>query len=251
MMSLCSGPRPPASKSPAPPTRTNGQNIIKVVELNVGGQLYTTTLDTLRKFPDSKLAEMFSGSVQACRDARGCFFIDRPGTYFGPILDYLRSGQLPTQHISSVYREAQFYEIKPLIKLLEDTPQIFGEQVARRQFLLKVPGYREDLELMVRLARARAVAQRCSTIKVCVMFSEQHSVKCPVTQEADTIVMFATGMIQKDVSDLMDCVKMDLQNQGYQVSYHGPFFKSSSFASLPSPLDPARNCSFEFIFTWW
>ena len=99
----------------------------------MGGEFYTTTLGTLRKFPGSKLAEMFSSPAKACLDAEGRFFIDRCGTYFGPILEYLRSGQLPTQHIPEVYREAQHYEIKPLIKHLEDTPQIFGEQVARKQ----------------------------------------------------------------------------------------------------------------------
>ncbi|XP_033261694.1 BTB/POZ domain-containing protein KCTD14 isoform X2 [Orcinus orca] len=149
-----------------------------VVELNVGGEFYTTTLGTLRKLPGSKLAEMFSSSAKACLDAEGRFFIDRCGTYFGPILEYLRSGQLPTQHIPEVYREAQFYEIKPLIKLLEDMPQIFGEQVARKQFLLQVPGYSENLELMVRLARAEAVAARCSRVLVCLVQNEKDDANC-------------------------------------------------------------------------
>ena len=96
-----------------------------MVELNVGGEFYTTTLGTLRKIPGSKLAEMFSSSAKACTDAEGRFFIDRPGTYFGPILEYLRSGQLPRQHIPEVYREAQYYEIEPLVKLLEDMRQIW------------------------------------------------------------------------------------------------------------------------------
>ncbi|XP_062053554.1 BTB/POZ domain-containing protein KCTD14 [Lepus europaeus] len=252
MTSLRSAPGSPASTSRAPPPVTDRQHIIKVVELNVGGQFYTTTLDTLRKFPDSKLAEMFSGANLACRDAKGCFFIDRPGTYFGAILEYLRSGQLPTQHLPEVYREAQFYGIKPLVKLLEDTPQIFGEQVARRQFLLQVPGYSENLELLVRLARARAVAQRHSRVMVCVMPSEQHSAKCPERPrtEEDTIVMHTPGMLETDVRDLMDCVKMDLQNQGYRVTFSGPY-TNSLFSTSSSRFAPACACSFKFTFTWW
>ncbi|XP_041585672.1 BTB/POZ domain-containing protein KCTD14 isoform X1 [Vulpes lagopus] len=219
-----------------------------VVELNVGGELYTTTVGTLRKLPGSKLAEMFSSSTKACTDAEGRLFIDRPGTYFGPILDYLRSERLPTHHILEVYREAQFYEIKPLVKLLEDMPQIFGEQVARKQFLLRVPGYSENLELMVHLARAEAVAARSSAVLVCAVRSEEDAALCAdalriLEGEKRSVVKFGPWKAAPQVKDLLDCVKMDIEARGYQV-----YYEQYSERTLRAKY---LNYFYTFIFSWW
>lgn len=46
-----------------------------------------------------------------------------------------------------VHREAVHYNIKPLIKRLEETPPLFGELVGRQQFLAKVPHYKENIEV--------------------------------------------------------------------------------------------------------
>lgn len=46
-----------------------------------------------------------------------------------------------------VHREAVYYNIKPLIKRLEETPQLFGELVGRQQFLSRVPHYKENIEV--------------------------------------------------------------------------------------------------------
>ncbi|KAM6158539.1 BTB/POZ domain-containing protein KCTD14 [Rhynchocyon petersi] len=238
---------PPRSPRPSLAARHTGPPpmISPVVELNVGGVFFTTTVSTLRKLPGTKLAEMFSSSAKACMDSEGRFFIDRPGTYFGPILNFLRSGQLPTEHIPEVYREAQFYEIKPLVKLLEDTPKIFGEQVARKQFLLRVPSYSENLELMVRLARAEAMAARTSSVLVCVVRKEEDAVYCMDilrTLEANktSVVKFGPWKAAPDIKDLLDCVKMDIEAQGYQVSYECNSYRGK-----------AANYLYTFLFTWW
>lgn len=73
-----------------------------VVQLNVGGHLYTTTLSTLRRYPDSRLAELFSGKPKLHTDAEGRFFIDRDGFHFRAILEFLRSDLLPTEDIQKV-----------------------------------------------------------------------------------------------------------------------------------------------------
>uniref|UniRef100_A0A8C5LBY1 Potassium channel tetramerisation domain containing 14 n=1 Tax=Jaculus jaculus TaxID=51337 RepID=A0A8C5LBY1_JACJA len=219
-----------------------------VVQLNVGGQFYTTTVGTLRKCPGSKLAELFSGSRPACVDAEGRFFIDHSGTYFGPILDYLRTGEVPTQHVREVYREAQFYEIQPLVKLLEDMPQIFGEQVARKQFLLRVPNYSENLEVLLRLARAEAVAMRWSTVVVCVMGTEEEAAQCAAplfNLEAKKIpvVKFGPWKVGPEIDDLKDCLEKDIKDRGYNVCCQKYFLKSSG-----TSLD---RCFCKFTFTWW
>ena len=62
--------------------------------LNVGGHRFTTSLQTITKDPNSMLAAMFSGKfeMKPCED--GAFFIDRDGTHFRFILNYLRNGKL-------------------------------------------------------------------------------------------------------------------------------------------------------------
>lgn len=49
--------------------------------------------------------------------------------------------------VLQVHREAVHYNIKPLVKQLEETPQFFGEVVGRQQFLFRVPHYKENIEV--------------------------------------------------------------------------------------------------------
>lgn len=82
--------------TPLPPQHSH------VVQLNVGGHLFSTSLSTLRKHPDSKLAEMFTGQPKLRTDTQGRCFIDRDGSHFGAVLDFLRTEQLPTENIKEV-----------------------------------------------------------------------------------------------------------------------------------------------------
>ena len=53
------------------------------IKLNVGGKIYKTTLDTLRKDPDSMLCAMFSGRFELTADEDdGAYFIDRDAKLF-------------------------------------------------------------------------------------------------------------------------------------------------------------------------
>lgn len=53
------------------------------IKLNVGGKIYKTTLDTLRKDPRSMLCAMFSGKFDLKADEEdGAYFIDRDGKLF-------------------------------------------------------------------------------------------------------------------------------------------------------------------------
>ena len=65
----------------------------KIVRLSVGGVHFATSIDTLtRGDPDSMLAAMFSGRHNVQKDEDGRYFIDRDGTHFRYILNYLRDG---------------------------------------------------------------------------------------------------------------------------------------------------------------
>ena len=92
------------------------------VNLNVGGQHFTTTVQTLTKDPDSMLGAMFSGRFPMKPSEDGTFFIDRDGTYFRYILNYLRDGKLSLPEgatvIEEIEAEAEFYQIQGILEEL-------------------------------------------------------------------------------------------------------------------------------------
>ena len=85
------------------------------MKLNVGGSKFETTLSTLTRHPDSMLAVMFSGRHEVPQDRDGYVFIDRDGTHFRIILNFLRTGALdvPTSQkaASELTRELQYYQL--------------------------------------------------------------------------------------------------------------------------------------------
>mmetsp|Transcript_10065 Transcript_10065/g.26746 ORF Transcript_10065/g.26746 Transcript_10065/m.26746 type:complete len:348 (-) Transcript_10065:64-1107(-) len=90
----------------------------EIVHLNVGGWRYTTTLQTLTKEPNSRLCGMFSGSESAHQLADGSFFINRDGSTFTHILNFLRDGSLPIglsrESRLELMRESRYYGLARL-----------------------------------------------------------------------------------------------------------------------------------------
>ena len=61
----------------------NKVHFASTIKLNVGGKIYKTTLDTLRKDQNSMLCAMFSGRFELKADEDdGAYFIDRDGELF-------------------------------------------------------------------------------------------------------------------------------------------------------------------------
>lgn len=95
-----------------------------IIELNVGGVHYTTTLKTLVNEDGSKLAEIFKGNPKnATKDAKGRVFLDRDGVLFRYILDYLRDSdvQLPEgfHERERLRKEADKLKLDGLVKILD------------------------------------------------------------------------------------------------------------------------------------
>ena len=89
-----------------------------VVNLNVGGQIYTTSLATLTKYSESMLGAMFSGRFAAQKDSNGNYFIDRDGALFRYVLGFLRNGELQVlenpHEFGLLLKEAEFFQISAL-----------------------------------------------------------------------------------------------------------------------------------------
>ncbi|XP_034024944.1 BTB/POZ domain-containing protein KCTD14 [Thalassophryne amazonica] len=220
-----------------------------VVHLNVGGHLFTTSLSVLRKHPESKLANLFSGQPKLHTDLQGRYFIDHDGSYFGAILEFLRTDRPPTKDIQEVHREAIYYNITPLIKQLEESPQLFGELVARQQFLSAVPHYKENIEVLIRVARAEAIATRQSVIMICVLRTEEDlgfydSAINSLAANKESVVTFGPWKAIPSVKDLLDCIKMDIESQGYKISIQ-PHVMEKTF------LSKTYDFFYKLTFTWW
>jgi hypothetical protein len=112
------------------------------VKLDVGGHRFTTSLSTLTKDEDSMLAVMFSGRHELTQNGEGAYFIDRDGTHFRYVLNYLRDGeiQLPFEYnlLVELLQEANYYQLsglsKRICRLLE-TPKM-SQEMALKQLSL-------------------------------------------------------------------------------------------------------------------
>ena len=81
---------------------------------------------TLLKDADSMLAAMFSGRHPIRQENDGSIFIDRDGTHFRYILNYLRDGgfvdgSLPEdkQTLKELQNEAMYYQMNGLVKTIQ------------------------------------------------------------------------------------------------------------------------------------
>ncbi|KAK0044526.1 hypothetical protein Bpfe_026026 [Biomphalaria pfeifferi] len=97
------------------------------IKLDIGGNLFTTSLLTLTKDPNSMFAAMFSGRHDLKTEPDGSFFIDRDGTHFRYVLNYLRDGciregTLPPSDTTwrELLTEAEFYQLDELASFLKE-----------------------------------------------------------------------------------------------------------------------------------
>jgi len=105
------------SKSERPKSKDSG-----CVTLNIGGKVFRTFTDTLMK-GTTMLSAMFSGRIPVKKEEDGSVFIDRDGTHFRYILNFLRDGTLSRpdtlKEIDELKAEARFYCIPRLVEYCE------------------------------------------------------------------------------------------------------------------------------------
>ncbi|XP_028259665.1 uncharacterized protein LOC114434547 [Parambassis ranga] len=115
-----------ASVSPASPLGSAGiptpAQLTKAnapVHIDVGGHMYTSSLATLTKFPESRIGRLFDGTEPIVLDSlKQHYFIDRDGPMFRYILNFLRTSKLlipdDFKEYSLLYEEAAFFQLAPL-----------------------------------------------------------------------------------------------------------------------------------------
>jgi hypothetical protein len=88
------------------------QHFEPIVKLDVGGVRVTTSLTTLCRFPDTMIGCMFSGRHTLPQGEDGYFFIDRDGTHFRHILNFLRSPESYKPVLTAAEKEELLGECK-------------------------------------------------------------------------------------------------------------------------------------------
>ncbi|RNA03722.1 BTB POZ domain-containing KCTD6 isoform X1 [Brachionus plicatilis] len=98
------------------------------LEINVGGRIFTTSLNTLTKYRDSIFAKMVNGSHPFGKDKNNLLFIDRSPDLFTYVLQYLRAEQLDVHKLmadqkaalfKALLTEAKFFNLNAFIFYLE------------------------------------------------------------------------------------------------------------------------------------
>ncbi|KAF5894952.1 BTB/POZ domain-containing protein KCTD15 isoform X1, partial [Clarias magur] len=94
------------------------------VHIDVGGHMYTSSLATLTKYPDSRISRLFNGTEPIVLDSlKQHYFIDRDGEIFRFILSFLRTCKLllpeDFKDFHLLYEEARYYQLTPMLKELE------------------------------------------------------------------------------------------------------------------------------------
>ncbi|CAL8395660.1 unnamed protein product [Boreogadus saida] len=115
-----------SSASPAPPPPSAGIPTVArltksnaPVHIDVGGHMYTSSLATLTKFPNSRIGRLFDGTEPIVLDSlKQHYFIDRDGLMFRYVLNFLRTSKLLIpdnfSEYCALYEEAQFFQLEPL-----------------------------------------------------------------------------------------------------------------------------------------
>ncbi|KAF0295667.1 BTB/POZ domain-containing protein kctd15 [Amphibalanus amphitrite] len=106
------------------------------VHIDVGGVIYTSSLETLTRYPETRLAKLFNGQVPIVLDTlKQHYFIDRDGKMFRHILNFMRSGKVCVpddfSEIDCLMEEARFFEVQGMVKQLEQLRRQRAQRLAR------------------------------------------------------------------------------------------------------------------------
>ncbi|CAK9803552.1 BTB/POZ domain-containing protein Tiwaz [Anthophora plagiata] len=130
-MSNSSSPTPQTPATPAYNQKMTGIPCVAAasrytapVHIDVGGTIYTSSLETLTKYPESRLAKLFNGSIPIVLDSlKQHYFIDRDGGMFRHILNFMRNSRLliPDNFadLDLLLEEARYFDIAPMCRQLE------------------------------------------------------------------------------------------------------------------------------------
>lgn len=103
------------------------------------------------------LGAMFRGDFPTARDSQGNYFIDRDGPLFRYVLNFLRTSELTLpldfKEFDLLRKEADFYQIEPLIQCLNDPKPLYPvdtfEEVVELSSTRKLSKYSNPVAVII------------------------------------------------------------------------------------------------------
>jgi hypothetical protein len=131
-----------------------------IIRLDVGGHKFTTSLQTLTSVPDTYFASLFSGRFALTPNAEGAYFIDRDGSHFRHVLNYMREPVEEGYTLSSAleaHKEKLIEELElyGLLGRMMPTPRPYAAQELIGQSLLRrmLDGTKRELQVAMSQSR--------------------------------------------------------------------------------------------------
>ena len=198
-----------------------------MIPLNVGGVRYMTRLSTLKKYPDSMLAALFSGRYQVDKDADGNFFLDSNGMLFGYLLEFLRNGLVPPrEHAVPLYREASYYGLHELAEKLHMMPSVVS-LIVKEAHKSQFPNYEEVKDEVIRVATENATFTKMGEVFIYAFKAE--FVAKTATFNPNHGCVIETAQVKcgpwdapVDEETFIKCLESDLLDDGFDVKPHEP-----------------------------
>ena len=107
------------------PRPANPSRFTAPVHIDVGGTIFTSSLETLTRYPESRLSKLFNGTIPIVLDTlKQHYFIDRDGKLFRYILNFMRYGTLALPdhftELPALLEEARYFDLIPLANTIEE-----------------------------------------------------------------------------------------------------------------------------------
>ena len=190
----------------------------QVLDLNVGGQLFSVHQATLMNEPGSKLASLVTGNHTFSTDQDGRIFIDADGHIFSYILEYLRFDTLPPLHLASqVHSYAVQFHLKEFeLKLSTYLPVIQAKflENTRSQY----PNYEDIFGHIIKKISQLAIQEDgeiIHTIVRCV--NANRTVKDICTKCLKDDIIIHAGVADRHASDIILLIQHDLKERGFAI----------------------------------
>lgn len=112
----------------------------RIINLNVGGQPFATSRETLSAAGDSYFSSLIGNNFKVERDHQNNLFIDRDPKLFAIVLNFLRSqcthlavDKCNRAKLQALYAEAEFYAVAPLMEEVERQLSELDEEERKRE----------------------------------------------------------------------------------------------------------------------
>ena len=211
--------------------RLKNVHFSEIVELRIGNHKFTTSIATLQSDPDSMLAAMFSKRFEP-KQKDGAYFIDRDGTHFRHILNYLRMGEIPIDVIEAIgnelLKEAEFYNLKGLIESIVNNKSIkinLGGQI----YAANIETLRKDPESLF-AKMLKGDGGKVSRVDGAYFFQEE------VKHMKELLFFLEEGSLERELTNhpfglISDAKFFNLQNLMQFIDDQDPLKRSSIIGS--------------------